>query len=118
MRSAIPWTAPLIEAQFLQNSLFSKNIRMTNNRQLAAILFTDIVGYAALMGLGESRALRVAEQAKAIQQTLVQQYDVTQYDVNKDGSQIYTGKYGRSRQIEIRLVQNWLEKLVEVVPVK
>jgi len=47
---------------------------MTQSRQLAAIMFTDIVGYTALMGQEEGKALKAVEQNKRIQLPLVEQY--------------------------------------------
>ena len=47
---------------------------MTSSRQLAAIMFTDIVGYTALMGKEESRAFKVLEKVRATQQPLVEQF--------------------------------------------
>ena len=46
---------------------------MTNQtRQLAAIMFTDIVGYTALMGKDNTKALALVHQSKTIQKPLVE----------------------------------------------
>jgi len=39
---------------------------MSQTRQLAAIMFTDIVGYTALMGEDEQKAFEVLDQFKSI----------------------------------------------------
>ena len=44
---------------------------MTATRQLAAIMFTDIVGYTALMGKDSNKALELVRQSKQIQKPLV-----------------------------------------------
>ena len=47
---------------------------MSQIRQLAAIMFTDIVGYTALMGENTSRALQLLQKSKEIQKPLVETY--------------------------------------------
>lgn len=47
---------------------------MSQTRQLAAILFTDIVGYTALMGRDESKAFHSLAIFKKIAQPLIEQY--------------------------------------------
>ena len=42
---------------------------MSQSRQLAAIMFTDIVGYTALMGSNEQKAFDFLRQNRAIQKT-------------------------------------------------
>ncbi len=44
-------------------------------RQLTAIMFTDIVGYTALMGKDTNRALEIIQQNKQIQKPLVEKYN-------------------------------------------
>lgn len=48
---------------------------MTQTRQLAAIMFTDIVGYTALMGKNSSKALELVRISKEIQKPLVAKHD-------------------------------------------
>ena len=43
-------------------------------RQLAAIMFTDIVGYTALMGSDEQKAMQLLEQNRNLQKPLIEQY--------------------------------------------
>ncbi len=43
-------------------------------RRLAAIMFTDIVGYTALMAESEARGLRARERHRALVRPLVEQY--------------------------------------------
>ncbi len=45
-----------------------------HNRQLAAIMFTDIVGYTALMGRNEDRALTLLEKNRQIHKPLIEKY--------------------------------------------
>ena len=48
---------------------------MTQTRQLAAIVFTDIVGYTALMGADEEKAFQLLKKNRQIQQPLIKQYN-------------------------------------------
>ncbi len=47
---------------------------MPTERRLAAIMFTDIVGYTALMAESEEKALRARERHRALVRPLVQRY--------------------------------------------
>ena len=47
---------------------------MASTRQLAAIMFTDIVGYTALMDEDEERALHLLEKNRTIQKPLIEQH--------------------------------------------
>lgn len=59
---------------------------MVPKRQLAAIMFTDIVGYTALMGQQEDRALKIIDENKAIQKPLVEEYEGKWHKDLGDGS--------------------------------
>jgi TolB-like protein/Tfp pilus assembly protein PilF len=48
---------------------------MQPNRQLAAIMFTDIVGYTALMGDDEDKAFKLLRQNREMQQPLIKQFN-------------------------------------------
>ena len=48
---------------------------MSQSRQLAAIMFTDIVGYTALMGSDENKAFQLLKKNRQIQQPLVMEYN-------------------------------------------
>ncbi|HLF46943.1 MAG TPA: adenylate/guanylate cyclase domain-containing protein [Chitinophagaceae bacterium] len=50
---------------------------MSQSRQLAAIMFTDIVGYTALMGSDEQKAFQLLKKNRQIQQPLIKQYNGT-----------------------------------------
>jgi len=50
---------------------------MSSSRQLAAIMFTDIVGYTALMGNDEQKAFQLLKKNRQIQQPLIKQYGGT-----------------------------------------
>ena len=48
---------------------------MSQNRQLAAIMFTDIVGYTALMGNDERKAFELLRKNRAIQKPIIEKYN-------------------------------------------
>ena len=47
---------------------------MTQTRQLAAIMFTDIVGYTALMGQDEQKAFELLQANRELQKPIIEQY--------------------------------------------
>ena len=47
---------------------------MSQSRQLAAIMFTDIVGYTALMGRDEEKAFQLLERNRQLHQPLIQKH--------------------------------------------
>ena len=47
---------------------------MSQTRQLAAIMFTDIVGYTTLMGKDEAKAFAILDKNRAIQKLIIEQY--------------------------------------------
>jgi adenylate cyclase len=48
---------------------------MSTTRQLAAIMFTDIVGYTALMGEDEEKAFAILNKNRAIQKPIIKEYN-------------------------------------------
>ena len=48
---------------------------MSSSRQLAAIMFTDIVGYTALMGKDEQKAFELLSKNRQIQKPIIEQYN-------------------------------------------
>ena len=48
---------------------------MSQSRQLAAIMFTDIVGYTALMGRDEQKAFDLLEKNRQIQKPIIEQHN-------------------------------------------
>ena len=46
-------------------------------RQLAAIMFTDIVGYTALMGNDEQKAFELLKKNGRLQKPIIEQYNGT-----------------------------------------
>jgi len=48
---------------------------MPQNRQLAAIMFTDIVGYTALMGSDEEKAFRILHKNRELQKPIIEQFN-------------------------------------------
>ncbi len=49
----------------------------SDDRRLAAIMFTDIVGYTALMGTDEDRAFKLLRKNREIQSKFIEQYNGT-----------------------------------------
>jgi class 3 adenylate cyclase len=47
---------------------------MPEDRRLAAIMFTDIVGYTTLMGRDEYHALEILQKTRNIHQLLINKY--------------------------------------------
>jgi adenylate cyclase len=50
---------------------------MSQSRQLAAIMFTDIVGYTTLMGEDEQRAFKLLHKNRQVQQPIIKQFNGT-----------------------------------------
>jgi len=48
---------------------------MSQTRQLAAIMFTDIVGYTTLMGKDEQKAFKLLEKNRQIQKPIIEQHN-------------------------------------------
>lgn len=48
---------------------------MSQSRQLAAIMFTDIVGYTALMGKDEQKAFELLDKNRQIQKPIIEKYN-------------------------------------------
>ena len=48
---------------------------MPQSRQLAAIMFTDIVGYTALMGQDERRAFELLKKNRAVQRPIIEKFN-------------------------------------------
>lgn len=59
---------------------------MTQKRQLAAIMFTDIVGYTALMGEDEDKAYRLIIKNRDIQKPLIEKHGGTWLKEMGDGT--------------------------------
>jgi len=47
---------------------------MSRSRQLAVIMFTDIVGYTALMGNDEEKGLRILDENRALQKPIIEEF--------------------------------------------
>ena len=48
---------------------------MSQSRQLAAIMFTDIVGYTALMGEDEEKAFELLEKNRLVQRPIIEEHN-------------------------------------------
>jgi non-specific serine/threonine protein kinase len=59
---------------------------MTEHRQLAAIMFTDIVGYSALMGKDERSAMEVLEKNRSIHKLAIEKHNGTYIKEIGDGT--------------------------------
>ena len=59
---------------------------MPTERRLAAIMFTDIVGYTALMAESEAKGLRVRERHRALVRPVVEQYHGESIEARGDES--------------------------------
>ncbi len=58
----------------LYESTMNSTKGMRSDRRLAAIMFTDIVGYTAMMGSDEARAFQVLELNRKLQRPLIERY--------------------------------------------
>jgi len=47
---------------------------MPEDRRLAAIMFTDIVEYTALMGIDEDKAFKILRKNREIQRPIIKKY--------------------------------------------
>jgi len=56
---------------FISRQLEGRKLTIRANRQLASILFTDIVGYTSLMGENENRALEYLDFNRRVQKRLI-----------------------------------------------
>ena len=65
-------------------SVFSGGMADTPERRLAAILFSDIVGYTALMAADEERGLRVRERHRALVRPAVERHRGEPVEVRGD----------------------------------
>jgi len=59
---------------------------MPEDRRLAAIMFTDIVGYTALMGKDEDQAFDILVRNHAIHETLIKKHNCTLIKEIGDGT--------------------------------
>lgn len=59
---------------FLTRQLEGRKLTIRANRQLASILFTDIVGYTSLMGENENRALEYLDFNRKVQKRLIRKH--------------------------------------------
>ncbi|MDH4298976.1 MAG: hypothetical protein OEV74_22090, partial [Cyclobacteriaceae bacterium] len=48
---------------------------MPQSRQLAAIMFTDIVGYTALMGSDNKKALAILQKNRELQKPIIEEFN-------------------------------------------
>jgi class 3 adenylate cyclase len=60
--------------EYLVAVIFQKQYMLQSRRQLAAIMFTDIVGYTALMGEDEQKAFDFLQKNRELQKPLIEQF--------------------------------------------
>src|SRR5210317_2010019 len=75
-------------------------------RQLAAIMFTDIVGYTALMGQDEKRTLDLLHECHRIQKSLVKKYNGHFVKEIGDGMLAYFTKAKSAVECSIEIQKN------------
>ncbi len=63
---------------------------MSQTRQLAAIMFTDIVGYTALMGNDEQKAFAILNKNRALQKPII---EAIQWTMDKRIGRWNNGKF-------------------------
>ncbi len=81
-----------------------RKLQLRKDRQLAAILFTDIVGFTAMMGEDEDKALDVLEKNRKIQKKLIRKHRGKWLKEMGDGSMavFYTATEAVAAAIEIQ----------------
>ena len=72
---------------------------MTATRQLAAIMFTDIVGYTRLMGEDEQKAMQVLRKNRKIHQSIIKKYQSKWLKEMGDGTLALAGRIYNSESI-------------------
>ncbi|MBD0289002.1 MAG: hypothetical protein ICV79_26795 [Flavisolibacter sp.] len=60
---------------------------MPSSRQLAAIMFTDIISYTASMGANEQKAFEILNKNRHIQKLLIEQYPFSIHSYQSSESQ-------------------------------
>jgi adenylate cyclase len=83
----------------------------TSERKLAAIMFTDIVGYTALMGSDEDRAFELLHKNRKIHTTLIEQHDGTLIKEMGDGMLISFDQASEAVQCAIDIQQRARKEL-------
>jgi class 3 adenylate cyclase/dienelactone hydrolase len=78
-------------------------------RQIAAIMFTDIVGFTALMGQDEKRTLDLVHEYHRIQKNLVKKFNGYFVKEIGDGLLAYFDEAGKAVQCSIEIQKNLLE---------
>ena len=89
---------------FFARETEGRKLELRKDRQLASVLFTDIVGFTAMMGEDEEKALDVLEQNRKIQQKIIQKHRGKWLKEMGDGSMVvfYTATETVAAAIEIQ----------------
>ena len=82
---------------------------MSSSRQLAAIMFTDIVGYTSLMGIDEDRAFDILNKNRQIQKPLIKQFNGNWVKELGDGVLASFTNVSDAVTCAIRIQQNCLD---------
>lgn len=64
----------IIFAVYFNRQIEGRNLRIRKDRQLAAILFTDIKGFTKMMGEDEYKGMEALEKNRTIQKRLIRKY--------------------------------------------
>jgi class 3 adenylate cyclase len=81
-----------------------RKLRLRKDRQLAAILFTDIVGFTAMMGEDEEKTLDILNQNRSIQKRIIRKHRGKWLKEMGDGSMVifYTATEALAAALEIQ----------------
>ena len=92
---------------------------MSQSRQLAAIMFTDIVGYTALMGEDEQKAFELLKKNRSVQRPIIEKFNGRWLKEIGDGVlALHTNNAEnsrKSRRVEFRIVTKTDELIQEII---
>lgn len=94
----------MIYLVFFAKESEGRKLQLRKDRQLAAILFTDIVGFTAMMGEDEDKALRILDHNRRTQQKVIKKHRGKWLKEMGDGSLVifYTATEAIAASIEIQ----------------
>ena len=89
---------------FFSTQSEDRKLQLRRNRQLAAILFTDIVGFTSMMGDDEQEALRILDSNRSIQKRIIEKHRGKWLKEMGDGSLVifYTATEAITAAVEIQ----------------
>lgn len=94
----------LLYVVFFASKTEGRKLQLRKNRQLASILFTDIVGFTAMMGQDEEKALQVLDKNRKIQKRIIRKHRGKWLKEMGDGSMVvfYTATEAVAAAIDIQ----------------